>query len=151
MYYFTETFTFRFQVWKCTKLQIFKIFPLDKMIISRSNQETLKWLRQINLQKMNGETLTDEALCFFGELQTKRPNTVKSKIAEFVKKEDQFRKCVLFKIMRERGGVQKIHPVDSWTPTDACRPPRREIPLAPFNSLMLYPGCPSNLLRTWRR
>ena len=57
------------------------------MIISRSNQETLKWLRQINWQKMNGETLTDEALCFFGELQTKRPNTVKSKIAEFVKKE----------------------------------------------------------------
>ena len=41
--------------------------------------------------------------------------------------------------------VQKIQPVDSWTPTDACRPPRREIPLAPFNSLMLYPGCPSNL------
>ena len=53
---------------------------------------------------MYGETLKDEALCFFGELQTKRPNTVKSKIAEFVKKEDQFRKCVLFKIMRERGG-----------------------------------------------
>ena len=43
------------------------------------------------------------------------------------------------------GRVQKIQPVDSWTPTDACRPPRREIPLAPFNSLMLYPGCPSNL------
>ena len=42
--------------------------------------------------------------CLFGELQTKRPNTVKSKLAEFLKKEDQLRKCVLFKIMRERGG-----------------------------------------------
>ena len=41
---------------------------------------------------------------FFGELQTKRPNTVKSKLAEFLMKEDQLRKCVLFKIMRERGG-----------------------------------------------
>ena len=53
---------------------------------------------------MSGKTLTDEAMCFFGELQTKRPNTVKSKLAEFLKKEDQLRKCVLFKIMRERGG-----------------------------------------------
>ena len=43
-------------------------------------------------------------MCFFGKLQTKRPNTVKSKLAEFLKKEDQLRKCVLFKIMRERGG-----------------------------------------------
>ena len=74
------------------------------MIITRSNQETLKWLRQIDWQKMSGKTLTDEAMCFFGELQTKRPNTVKSKLAEFLKKEDQLRKCVLFKIMRERGG-----------------------------------------------
>jgi hypothetical protein len=32
-----------------------------------------------------------------------RPNTVKSKLAEFLKKEDQLRKCVLFKT-RERGG-----------------------------------------------
>ena len=74
------------------------------MIITRSNQETLKWLTQIDWQKMSGKTLTDEAMCFFGELQTKRPNTVKSKLAEFLKKEDQLRKCVLFKIMRERGG-----------------------------------------------
>ena len=74
------------------------------MIITRSNQETLKWLRQIDWQKMSGKTLTDEAMCFFGELQTKRPNTVKSKLIEFLKKEDQLRKCVLFKIMRERGG-----------------------------------------------
>ena len=66
---------------------------------------------------MNGETLKDEALCFFGELQTKRPNTVKSKIAEFVKKEDQFRKCVLFKIMRERGGKkQTCWYIYTWVP-----------------------------------
>ena len=74
------------------------------MIITRSNQETLKLLRQINWQKMSGNSLIDEAMCFFGELQSKRPNTIKSKIAVFVKKEDQLRKCVLFKIMRERGG-----------------------------------------------
>ena len=59
------------------------------MIITRSNQETLKWLRQIDWQK---------------KLTVRLFQTVKSKIAEFVKKEDQFRKCVLFKIMRERGG-----------------------------------------------
>ena len=85
-------------------VQYFNIYPRDKMIITRSNQETLKWLTQIDWQKMSGKTLTDEAMCFFGELQTKRPNTVKSKLAEFLKKEDQLRKCVLFKIMRERGG-----------------------------------------------
>ena len=47
--------------------------------------------------------------------------------------------------------VQKIHSVPSWHPTDACRPPSREIPLAPFNSLKLYPGYPSNFMRTLRR
>ena len=103
MYYFTENFSFSF-LSSFKSVQYFNIYPRDKMIITRSNQETLKWLRQIDWQKMSGKTLTEEAMCFFGELQTKRPNTVKSKLAEFLKKEDQLRKCVLFKIMRERGG-----------------------------------------------
>ena len=103
MYYSTENFSFSF-LSSFKSVQNFNIYPRDKMIITRSNQETLKWLRQIDWQKMSGKTLTDEAMCFFGELQTKRPNTVKSKLAEFLKKEDQLRKCVLFKIMRERGG-----------------------------------------------
>ena len=103
MYYSTENFSFSF-LSSFKSVQNFNIYLRDKMIITRSNQETLKWLRQIDWQKMSGKTLTDEAMCFFGELQTKRPNTVKSKLAEFLKKEDQLRKCVLFKIMRERGG-----------------------------------------------
>ena len=79
MYYFTENFSFSFL-------------------------SSFKSVQYFNIYFWSGKTLTDDAMCFFGELQTKRPNTVKSKLAEFLKKEDQLRKCVLFKIMRERGG-----------------------------------------------
>ena len=69
MYYFTENFSFSF-LSSFKSVQYFNIYPRDKMIITRSNQETLKWLRQIDWQKMSGKTHTDEAMCFFGELQT---------------------------------------------------------------------------------
>ena len=60
-----------------------------KMIIQRNNKETLQFLKQIEWKKMSHTTLADEVVCFFGAVKTKRSNTVKSKIANYVKKEDQ--------------------------------------------------------------
>ena len=66
-----------------------------KMIIQRNNKETLQFLKQIEWKKMSHKTLADEVTCFFGAVKTKRSNTVKSKIAEYVKK-DQLRKLTFF-------------------------------------------------------
>ena len=62
------------------------------MIIQRNNKETLQFLKQIEWKKMSRTTLADEVECFFGAVKTKRTNTVESKIADYVKKEDQLRK-----------------------------------------------------------
>ena len=43
---------------------------------------------------------------FFGAVKTKRSNTVESKIANYVKKEDQLRKSIFFKICKESGGQE---------------------------------------------
>ena len=42
---------------------------------------------------------------FFGAVKTKRTNAVESKIADYVKKEDQLRKSIFFKICKEIGGL----------------------------------------------
>ena len=66
-----------------------------KMLIQRNNKETLQFLKQIEWKKMSHTTLADEVTCFFGAVKTKRSNTVKSKIAYYVKK-DQLRKLIFF-------------------------------------------------------
>ena len=66
-----------------------------KMIIQRNNKETLQFLKQIEWKKMSHTTLADEVTCFFGAVKTKRSNTVKSKISDYVKK-DQLRKLIFF-------------------------------------------------------
>ena len=53
---------------------------------------------------MSCTTLADEVACFFGAVKTKRTNAVESKIADYVKKEDQLRKSIFFKICKESGG-----------------------------------------------
>ena len=53
---------------------------------------------------MSHETLADEATRFFGALKTKRTKTIQTKMADFVQKEDQLRKCIFFKICKESGG-----------------------------------------------
>ena len=50
---------------------------------------------------MNHKTLADEVACFFCAVKTKRSNTVKSKIANYVKKEDQLRKSIFSKSARK--------------------------------------------------
>ena len=74
------------------------------MRISRTNRETLEWLKQIEWKKMSHETLADEVTRFFGALKTKRTKTIQTKMADFVQKEDQLRKCIFFKICKESGG-----------------------------------------------
>ena len=44
---------------------------------------------------MSRTTLADKVACFFGAVKTKRTNTVESKIADYVKK-DQLRKLTFF-------------------------------------------------------
>ena len=76
--------------------EFFKEFQFHaKMIIQRNNKETLQFLKQIEWKKMSHTTLADEVTCFFGAVKTKRSNTVKSKIADYVKK-DQLRKLIFF-------------------------------------------------------
>ena len=53
---------------------------------------------------MSHETLADEATRFFGALKTKRTKTIQTKMADFVQKEDQLRKCIFFKICKESVG-----------------------------------------------
>ena len=72
-----------------------------KMIIQRNNKETLQFLKQIEWKKMSHTTLADEVTCVFGAVNTKRSNTVKSKIANYVKKEDQLRKSIFSKSARK--------------------------------------------------
>ena len=72
-----------------------------KMIIQRNNKETLQFLKQIEWKKMSRTTLADEVACFFGAVKTKRTNTVESKIADYVKKEDQLRKSIFSKSARK--------------------------------------------------
>ena len=79
-----------FQIYAYHKF--FKEFQFHaKMIIQRNNKETLQFLKQIEWKKMSRTTLADEVACFFGAVKTKRMNTVESKIADYVKK-DQLRK-----------------------------------------------------------
>ena len=82
-----------FQIYAYHKF--FKEFQFHaKMIIQRNNKETLQFLKQIEWKKMSCTTLADEVACFFGAVKTKRTNTVESKIADYVKKEDQLRKPI---------------------------------------------------------
>ena len=76
------------------------------MIIQRNNKEVLQFLKQIEWKKMSHTTLADKITCFFGAaVKTKRANTVKSKIADYVK-QDQLRKLIFFfKICKESGGL----------------------------------------------
>ena len=48
------------------------------------------------VEKMSHETLADEATRFFGALKTKTTKTIQTKMADFVQKEDQLRKCIFF-------------------------------------------------------
>ena len=76
-----------FQIYAYHKF--FKEFQFHaKMIIQRNNKETLQFLKQIEWKKMSHTTLANEVTCFFGAVKTKRSNTVKSKIADYVKEED---------------------------------------------------------------
>ena len=72
-----------------------------KMIIQRNNKETLQFLKQIEWKKMNHKTLADEVTCFFWCCEDKEVNTVKYKIANYVKKEDQLRKSIFSKSARK--------------------------------------------------
>ena len=72
------------------------------MFVSRSNKETLKWLKEIKWREMSEENLTREADSFFGVLKTKRIETAKVKIADFVKKEDNMRQKIRFQIMKSQ-------------------------------------------------
>ena len=82
--------------------KFFQLFQFPaKMIIQRNNKETLQFLKQIECEKMILTTLVDEVTCFFGAVKTKRSNTVKSKIANYVKKEDQLRKSIFSKSARK--------------------------------------------------
>ena len=71
-----------------------------EMISSRSNKETLKWLKEIKWQEITEEKLTKEAGSYFGVLQTKRTKTVRTKIADYVEKEHNLRQKIKFQIMR---------------------------------------------------
>ena len=51
------------------------------------------------MEKMSHTTLADEVTCFFGAVKTKRSNTVKSKIADYVKK-DQLKKLIFFQSLQ---------------------------------------------------
>ena len=89
-----------FQIYAYHKF--FKEFQFHaKMIIQRNNKETLQFLKQIEWKKMSRTTLADEVACFFGAVKTKRTNTVESKIADYVKKEDQLRKSIFSKSARK--------------------------------------------------
>ena len=52
---------------------------------------------------MSHETLADEATRFFGALKTKRTKTIQTKMADFVQKEDQLRKCIFSKSAKKVG------------------------------------------------
>ena len=56
------------------------------MIILRSNKETLHWLTEISWRGMTQEKLTGEADSYFGVVKTIRPETVRAKISDFMKK-----------------------------------------------------------------
>ena len=89
-----------FQIYAYHKF--FKEFQFHaKMIIQRNNKETLQFLKQIEWKKMSHTTLADEVTCFFGAVKTKRLATVKSKISDYVKKEDQLRKSIFSKSARK--------------------------------------------------
>ena len=74
------------------------------MFVSRSNKETLKWLKEIKWREISEENLTREADSFFGVLKTKRIETVKVKLADFVKKEHNLRQKIRFQIMKAQKG-----------------------------------------------
>ena len=83
---------------------LFHILSLDarsfilkrfEMIVSRSNEETLKWLKEIKWSKMTEENLTKEAGSFFGVLKTKRTETVRAKISDYVEKHHNLRQKIL--------------------------------------------------------
>ena len=74
------------------------------MIILRSNKETLHWLKEISWRGMTQEKLTGEADSYFGVVKTIRPETVRAKILDFMKKEDNLRQSLKFQIMRARNG-----------------------------------------------
>ena len=46
---------------------------IPRMIISRSNKETVQWLKEISWRGMTQEKLQGEANSFFGVLKTNRP------------------------------------------------------------------------------
>ena len=69
------------------------------MISSRSNKETLKWLKEIKWQEITEEKLTKEAGSYFGVLKTKRTKTVRAKIADYVEKEHNLRQKTKFQIL----------------------------------------------------
>ena len=73
-----------------------------EMIISRSNKETLQWLKEISWRGMTQEKLTGEADSYFGVVKTNRPETVRAKISDFVNKEHNMRQSLKFQIMRAR-------------------------------------------------
>ena len=62
-----------------------------EMSISRSNKETLQWLKEISWRGMTQEKLTGEADSYFGVVKTNRPETVRAKISDFVNKEHNMR------------------------------------------------------------
>ena len=74
------------------------------MIILRSNKETLHWLKEISWRGMTQEKLTEEADSYFGVVKTIRPETVRAKILDFMKKEDNLRQSLKFQIMRAHNG-----------------------------------------------
>ena len=75
-----------------------------EMIVSRSNEETLKWLKEIKWSEMTEENLTKEAGSFFGVLKTKRTETVRAKISDYVEKHHNLRQKIKFQIMRAQKG-----------------------------------------------
>ena len=91
-----------------------------EMISSRSNKETLKWLKEIKWQEITEEKLTKEAGSYFGVLKTKRTKTVRTKIADYVEKEHNLRSKIMFQIMRaQKGeGPRGRNPPSSFEPKD---------------------------------
>ena len=69
---------------------------------------------------MTEENLTKEAGSFFGVLKTKRTETVRAKISDYVEKHHNLRQKIKFQIMRaQKGeGPRGRNPPSSFEPKD---------------------------------
>ena len=100
--HFAGTFTFQIYAYMFLKVFLFQnSFTLQNEDI-KDQQGNTRMVKTDRVEKMSHETLADEATRFFGALKTKRTKTIQTKMADFVQKEDQLRKCIFFQNLQRK-------------------------------------------------